>query len=136
MVRKIPIDRWQRYRLLLKELKQYQSKRFYCKSLTCFVKVTSNSITETAHHASKSMISTKLAIRLPYVIKNAKVFEPYIPTKLNGKQVKTMKFQYLILLTCGIRKLGTALLTVGKRKSGDVYEYCITDFRLYTNKKE
>lgn len=126
-----------RCKLLQKELKPYQGRQFYCKALDCFVRVTSHSISETAHHASRSVVSTKLALRLPYIIENAKILQPNVPTKQGQKQTKVMKFQYLILLTCGIRGLGTALLTVGKRISGNVYEYCITDFRLHqTTEKE
>lgn len=137
MVRKIPENRWDRHRLLFfQELKPYQGKQFYCKALGCSVKVTRKSIAETAYHASRSIVSTKLALRLPYIIQNAKILQPYLPTKQGQKQTKVMFFQHLISLTCGIRGLGTALLMVGKRKNGDVYEYCITDFRLHQGTKK
>lgn len=142
MIKNIPEDRWKRFWLLQKELKQYKGKLFFSKALKQKVIVSGHSVSETAYHASKSIISTKLAIRLPYIIENAKLL--YTKRPKDNKQTKTMKFQKVILLSCGIRGLGTALLTIGQRKpivkngkieKAKMYEYCITDLR-FSQKKE
>lgn len=142
MTTKIPENSWERFRFLLKELKQYKGKLFFSKALKQKVIVSGHSVSETAYHAGKSILSTKLALRLPYIIENAKLL--YTKQPKDNKQTKTMKFQKIHLLSCGIRGLGTALLTVGERKSvvkngkiekGEMYEYCITDLR-FAQKRE
>ena len=127
----IPASFSARRKLLKIELKQYQGRHIYCPALHCKVYINNHSITETSMHASISVTSTKLALRLPYIIQNAKIYRPNIPPKSNNSQKKKMKFIELCLLTTGVRGLGTALLTVGKKQCGAFYEYCITDFRMH-----
>lgn len=125
---KIPTDRRGRRLLLEQELKIYTYKKFYCPALRVKVRIWPQSISETAWHASKSVLSTKLALRLPYIIKNASVIVPVQTPKRNTRQIE-MRFKKLAILKCGIRGLGTAKLTVGYRYAKFVLEYCITDIR-------
>ena len=124
----IPASRIDRKHLLEKELHKYNYKKFYCPALNVKVRVHPESITETAWHASKSVLSTKLALRLPYVIQNAKVYKEHITPK-STKQSKVFHFRELVILICGIRGLGTAKLTIGIKFKKMAIEYCITDFR-------
>ena len=124
----IPANKIDRQHLLEKELRKYHYKHFYCKSLNVKVRIYPKSISETAYHAAKSVLATKLALRLPYVIQNAKIYKLNQPIK-NNKQTKEFHFKELAILKCGIRGLGTAKLTVGYRYKRLVIEYCITDFK-------
>ncbi len=124
---KIPARKKERYVLLLGELRKYNYKKFLCGALGAKVRVYPESIAETAWHASKSILSTKLALRLPYVVKNAKIYKQHVQPK-DTKQTKVFHFKELVILTCGIRGLGTAQLTVGIRYKKFLMEYCITDF--------
>jgi len=127
----IPATIKERRKLLKTELKKYQNKRYICPALGIKVRVTPNSIVETAQHAAKSAIATKLALRLPYVIKNATIVLERKPPKPN-KQTNAFHFRELAILKCGIRGLGTAKLTVGYVYENYVVEYCITDMHYIT----
>ena len=77
------------------------------------------------------MLSTKIALRLPYVIANAKIDKLHQRPK-NNQQRTRFHFVEIGNLTCGIRGLGTAKLTIGVIDNGDTIEYCITGFKAYT----
>lgn len=123
----VPENRNERRVLLVEYLRKYSYKKIHCPALGVKVRIYPESIQETAWHASKSVISTKLALRMPYVIHNAKIYQQHIKPK-ETKQTKVFHFRELVVLVCGIRGLGTARLTVGIKFKKFVVEYCITDF--------
>ena len=84
---KIPDTRQERRQFIKEHLYQYQDKSFYCKALDCDVKVTDNSIEVTAFQAAISKQATKLAIKLPQVIRNA----THIRNTFTAKSRKTNK---------------------------------------------
>lgn len=117
--------------LLEKELQKYSYKKVYCPALSRKVRIHPDSITETAYHASKSVLSTKLALRIKYIIEHAKLIQTGITPKC-GTQTRKFHFKELVVLSCGIRGLGTAKLTVGYVYKRLVIEYCITDIKMKT----
>lgn len=128
----IPNTTYARRVLLQQWLQQYKNVCFACPSLGKDVKVwvNGNSISEIVHHAGTSVLSTKLALRLPYIIGNAKVLIPYQVPKEN-KQTKKFNFNRMIVLTCGVKGLGTALLTIGATTRGNYVQYCVTDIKKH-----
>ena len=126
---KIPDTRQERRRFIKEHLYQYQDKSFYCKALDCDVKVTDKSMEETAFQAAISKQTTKLAIKLPQVIRNATILEIHLPPKA-GRQTKKMKFIEIANLLANIPRTGMAKLTVGYIKNGECIEYAITEYTV------
>ncbi len=126
----IPATIYERRELLYKELRKAGNKTVFCPAINRRVKILPESITETAFHASKSVVSTKLALRIRYIISNAKIVQSGIKPK-TGTQTKKFHFKELIILSCGIRGLGTAKLTIGLKPRKQYIEYCITDIRCH-----
>ncbi len=124
---KIPETKQERRRFLKAYLSQYANKSFYCRALDCRVKVLDKSIDETAYQAAITINATKLAMRLPDVIKEATILSLHLPPK-TGKQTKRMKFVRIGNLVASIPRVGKAKLTVGYIVNGDCIEYAITEY--------
>ena len=116
----------ERKALLKKELQKYIDKSFFCPCLNAYVLVTKESIKETVYWASLEDESTKLALKLPEIIKNAVIYKSNLKPK-PGKQTKKFYFSEIFILLSKI-SIGTAKLTIGYKKSGKYIEYCITNF--------
>lgn len=126
---KIP-DTIQERRIFIKnQLLQYQDKSFYCRALNCKVRVTEKSIQETAYQGALTKQSTKLALHLPFVIRNAIILEMHLPPKI-GRQTKIMKFIEIANLLASIPRVGKAKLTVGFISKEECIEYAITDYEV------
>ena len=123
----IPTTIKARRKFLQRELRRFQGE-YKCTALKCKVHVFHASVKETAHWAALSNTSTKLALRLPYIIENAKIYKVNQSPK-NNHQISKFHFTEIAQLICGLRGIGTALLTIGYRVDGIKVEYCITDFR-------
>lgn len=124
---KIPEKMQERRRFLKAYLSKYANKSFYCRALDCRVKVLDKSIDETAYQAAISINATKLAMRLPDVIKEATILDLHLPPK-TGRQAKRMKFIRIGNLVASIPRVGKAKLTVGYIVNGDCIEYAITEY--------
>lgn len=124
---KIPETRQERRRFLKAYLSQYANRSFYCKVLSCYVKVLDKSIDETAYQAAITTKATKLAMRLPEVIREASILELHLPPKA-GRQTKRMKFIRIGNLVASIPRVGKAKLTIGYMVNGDCIEYAITEY--------
>lgn len=127
MAEKIPDTKQERRRFLKAHLSQYANKSFYCRALDCRVKVIDRSIDETAYQAAISVKATRLAMRLPDIIKEATVLDLHLPPK-TGRQTKRMKFVRIGNLVASISRVGKAKLTVGYIVNGDCIEYAITEY--------
>ena len=124
----IPETVQERRKFLKNELSQYKDKAFYCKALDCNVLVTEKSVIETAFYAASNIISTKLALRLPEIIQKASILSLHLPPKL-GRQTKVMKFTEIANLTCEVKRIGVAKLTIGYTIKWECIEYAITAFK-------
>lgn len=114
----------QRSALLKNYLKKYSKCDFRCPAFG-FVRVTSSGISETAHHASKRVASTILALNLKSIIENADtIFGAYVP-KDNRRQSK-MKFTEIFELHVNLVDVGIAKLMIGKNDKGYFVHYCCT----------
>lgn len=128
----IPEKIQERREFLQKRLSRYQSVLAYNNSLKSNVKINGNSINETAYHAASSLSSTKLALNILHIIRNARLYgnkDGYPPH--SNKQLK-MKIERIFLFKCAVKGIGTAKLTIGRKRSGNYVEYCITDIK-YAN---
>lgn len=89
------------------------------------VKITRKSVHEIAVHASKSAKSSVAAMNVVKVIENAKddgcEYQPH-----SRKQREEFRFQTVYLLYVRMQRLGLVKLTIGRRKSGVMIEYCCT----------
>lgn len=114
----------QRSVLLRNFLKRYSKHDFRCPAFGQ-VRITSSGISETAHHASKRVASTILALNLKSIIENADtIFGAYTP-KGNVRQSK-MKFTEIYELHVDVANIGTAKLMIGKNGKGFFVHYCCT----------
>lgn len=121
----------QRNKYLHSKLDKYAGQSFYCPDLSANIKVLKKSIDETCYHAARNITSMKIAMQLPYIIENAKVYLSNITTH-NNKQNKEFNFESISILLCQIQNIGIAKLVVGKRKNGNYYEYSITEWNIFT----
>ena len=124
---KIPEKKQERRRFLKAYLSQYANQSFYCRALDCRVKVLDKSIDETAYQAAISINATKLAMRLPDVIKEATILDLHLPP-ITGRHAKRVKFIRIGNLVASIPRVGKAKLTVGYIVNGDCIEYAITEY--------
>lgn len=125
----IPRNQRRRSELIVSRLERFKDKRVFCKSLKDYVYISGNSIGETAHWACKSTISTIFALNMQGIIRNAVVVEEHKKPE-SRKQTRTFHFVEIIILYCYVNGFGTAKLTVGKRKKGKIFEYCVTRIRM------
>ena len=125
----IPYDLQGRREFLTKELKKYAGKTFYCKAIGVNVIVTGNSVEETAFNASTSRKAAKIALHLPYIIRNAKIVSLHLPTE-SRKQTTSFHFVDIGLFRCNIQKVGIAKIVIGYRNNGKAIEYAITDYQV------
>ena len=121
----------QRNQYLHSKLDKYAGQSFYCPALSANVKVLKKSIDETCFHAARSQTSMNIALQLPYIIENAKIYLRNRPTH-NNKQSKEFGFDSISILLCQIQNIGIAKLVVGKRKNNNYYEYSITEWNIFT----
>ncbi|MCR5040066.1 MAG: hypothetical protein K6A94_12125 [Bacteroidales bacterium] len=125
----IPYDMHGREDYLIKELSVYQGKTFFCKSIGVPVLVTMDSVTETAYNASTSRKSSKIALYLPYIIRNAKPIALHLPTEART-QVKKFHFVEIGVFRCNVPKVGIAQIVIGYRRNGKTIEYAVTDYQV------
>lgn len=124
----IPYDLPGRDQFLKKELSIYQGKAFFCKSIGVPVLVTADSVEETAYNASTSRKASKIALYLPYIIRNAKPINLHLPTEAR-KQTVTFHFVEIGLFRCNVPKVGIAQIVIGYRRKGKAIEYAVTDYQ-------
>lgn len=110
-------------------IKRYMKAHFLGKSFNCpvlgrDVKVSADSIKETANHASKSTLSTIAAINLPAVIREAEW--AYASQPKAGVQTKRFHATKVHVLFTQMSDQDVAKLTLVEK--GDKYfvEYCVT----------
>lgn len=127
MAEHIPDTIQERRRFLKQHLSKHTNNSYYCRALDCYVLVTDKSIEETAYQAAVSKNATKLALRLPEVIKEATILDLHLPPK-PGRQTKRMKFVRIGNLLASIPRIGKAKLTIGYLVNGNCIEYAITDY--------
>lgn len=125
----IPETAQERRKFIKSQLIKYQDKSFYCRALDCKVKIIDKSIDETAYYAATSKQATKLALKLPQVIKDAEVIELHLPPKI-GRQSKVMRFTEIANLLADIPRVGKAKLTVGYTANKECIEYAITEYKV------
>ena len=125
----IPHDVQGRRDFLLKELRPYLNKTYYCKSIGVNVIVNADSINETAHNAAVSRKATKIALYLPYIVRNAKPLDLHLPTE---SRAQTEKFHFVDIgvFRCNVPKVGIAKVVIGFRQKGKAFEYAITDYQV------
>lgn len=125
----IPRSFLERKEFLLKRLNRYQGAAVYNNSLKANVKINGKSIGETAHHASKSLSSTKLALNIIHIIRNARRYGNKDGYPIHSQKQIEMKIERIFLFKCAVNGIGTANLTIGRKRSGNYVEYCITDIK-------
>lgn len=125
----IPYDLPGRQEFLRKELQYLQGKTFFCKSINVNVLVTADSIEETAFNAALSRQASKIALHLPYIIRNAKPKILHLPTTAR-KQTTTFHFVEIGLFRCNVPKVGIAQIVIGYRRNGKAIEYAVTDYQV------
>lgn len=125
----IPYDMPGRQEFLLRELKAYTGKTYTCKSIGVPVLVTADSIDETAFNASTSRKAAKIALYLPYIIRNAKPISLHLPIEAR-KQTTRFHFVDIGVFRCNVPKVGIAQIVIGYRRNGKAIEYAITDYQV------
>lgn len=125
----IPYDMPGRQEFLLRELKAYTGKTYFCKSIGVPVMVTGDSIDETAYNASTSRKASKIALYLPYIIRNAKPLTLHLPTEAR-KQTTRFHFVEIGVFRCSVPKVGIAQIVIGYRRNGKAIEYAVTDYQV------
>lgn len=123
----IPETKQERRRFIKVQLANCVGRKYYSRALDCYVLVTDKSVEETAYQAAITKKATKLALRLPEVIKEATILDLHLPPK-PGRQTKRMKFVRIGNLLASIPRVGKAKLTIGYLINGDCIEYAITDY--------
>lgn len=123
----IPETKQERRRFIKLQLANCVGRKYYCRALDCYVLVTDKSVEETAYQAAITKNATKLALRLPEVIREATILDLHLPPK-PGRQTKRMKFVRIGNLYASIPRVGKAKLTIGYLINGDCIEYAITDY--------
>ena len=114
----------QRFNLLKSYLKKYSKCDFFCPALGT-VRITASGISETAHHASKRVASTIIALHLKKIIENASSIFGTYPPKNNKRQFR-MKFAKVYELHVNLLNIGTAKLIIGENNKGFFVHYCCT----------
>lgn len=102
----------------------FMGKSFFCPALNKKVRVTAQSVKETAAHAAKSPLSVIMAINMPKVIENVRYVFSSDPKQ--GTQTKRF-FARKTLVLMDQTSLGCfAKLTVVERGNQYYVEYCVT----------
>ena len=105
----------------------FLGKSYYCPSLGADIYVTKSSIKETAHHASKTALSTIVALNLPTIIK----LVDYIGSDEPKKGVQTKEFRAVrTYILRGYLPHLTTKITVVKTRKGARLGYCVTAKRV------
>ncbi len=131
----IPATENERREFLERRLARYANKVVECKALNANVTIIPRSIMETCHWACRSRTSAIMALNILHVIRNAAIQEKDLAPK-SGNQTKKFHFIKIHILWVKIRYYGVAKLTVGEKRSGNVIEYCVTDFYALANEKK
>ncbi len=125
----IPDTIKERREFLYKRLNRYQGVSVYNNSLKANVKINGKSIEETVFHAGKGLSSAKLALNIIHIIRNARRYghkDGYPP---HSNRQTEMKIERIFLFKCAVKGIGTANLTIGRKRSGNYVEYCISDIK-------
>lgn len=125
-------DKKIRRELIYDNLKGLIGKEVYCPALGKNVEFVSNSIRETATHASKTYKSTLASFRVLEAIGRAEYISTDIPKE--GKQT-SLRFVKIHELSASLTKIGTVKIIVGERKNKRVLHYCITAERKTAGKQ-
>lgn len=125
----VPYDMPGREEFLIRELKSYLGKTYFCKSIGVPVMVTADSIEETAFNASMSRKASKIALYMPYIIRNAKPAVLHLPTDAR-KQITKFHFVEIGVFRCNVPKAGIAQIVIGYRRNGKAIEYAVTDYQV------
>lgn len=110
------------------QLRKYKNKTFYNKNLNVNILVTADSIAETAQNCRPNRQAAKLALHLPYILRNAKIKELHLPV-ISKKQRNRFRFTEIAKMSCNIPHVGIAKIVVGYRKNGEIIEYSITNLQ-------
>lgn len=124
----------ERRKFLLERLNRYKGKKIFCPALNDNVYVTKASIDEMVHRAGRYTNATIVALNLKTIIKNASYLKRNV-AKDNRRQ-KELRLKEMITLICPIKKYGLAKLTIGKRYSGRLIQYCVTVIKIEWLKEE
>ena len=129
MALQLPYDMPGREDYLQRVLSAYKGKTYTCKSIGVPVLVTGDSIDETAYNASITRHASKIAMHLPYIIRNAKPIKLHLPTE-SRKQTITFHFVEIGVFRCNVPKVGIAQIVIGYRRNGKMIEYAVTDYQV------
>ena len=113
-------------------LEKYKGRTYYNKQLGVNIIVTSHSIRETMQNCRVNRQSAKLALYLPYILRNAKIIRLHLPVE-SKKQKERFAFTEIAELRCNVKRVGIAKLIIGYKKNNLSIEYSITNFQ-YNNK--
>jgi len=124
----IPTDVYGRRDFIRFHLGQIQGCVF-SKSLNEWVAIAPRSIAEISSHASKSTLSTIMALNCVHLVENAILAEDKIPPHSNRER-KDFNFKEMKVLVAKLENIGTAKITVGKQSMGKHFVYCITAIEI------
>lgn len=94
-----------------------------------YVALLPKSVVEISSHASKSVLSTIMALNCVSLISAAKVLETGIAPHSN-KEKKVFHFKEIKLLGALLEGYGHAKITVGKQSLGKHLVYCVTGLEI------
>lgn len=101
----------------------------FSQSLQEYVAISPKSVEEIASHASKSVLSTIVALNYLPLIENAAIVAKGLPPHSN-KEKKVFHFKEIILLAAMLKGYGHAKITVGKQSLGKHLVYCLTGLEI------
>lgn len=111
--------------VIVAELSPLIGKSFPCPAFgNRNVEVLFGSVSETATHASKNILSTMAAIRLVEALSKAKRIERTITPDSNRQ--KKMGFKKIHILLSELKGIGHVKIVVGEKANRRVVHYCIT----------
>ena len=114
---------------IIARLFAYVNKTFYNKSLKQNILISPDSITETAQNCRPNRQAAKLALHLPYVLRNANVVKRNLEA-MSKKQKNRFKFEEVAILSCNVSGVGIAKVVIGFRDTGVAVEYSVTNFQV------
>lgn len=111
------------------KLKKYIGKTFYNKCLEVNICITPDGIKETVQNCRPNRQAAKLALYLPYILRNAKISRLHLPVE-SKKQKERFHFTNIAELKCEVKGVGIAKVIVGYKITNKVIEYSITNFQV------
>ena len=105
-------------------IEENPDKRVYNRSLKDYINIRYLSITETMRHAAKSYTSTLALLQLDTILRYAVKTGKPKPTKRGSNNQKD--FAQIQIMHYDLVGIGTVMMIVGIKRSGEKIQYCIT----------